>query len=222
MTVIATGGYTHQPWLREVPGIDAVEPDLTLRGIRYAWEAHARPRAAGAAPRGARKSMTEGLGPLAGRRIVVGVSGSIAAYKAVALVRLLARARRGRRRGHDRRPPRRFVGRLTFESLTHRPVLDDVFELDADQQIAHIELAEAADAIVLAPATANLLGELAAGLVGRRGHRHRLRQPRAGDRGAGHGRRDVDASGDAAQRRAPCASSATSSSSRRSASWPPG
>jgi hypothetical protein len=38
VTVIATGGYTHQPWLREVPGIDAVEPDLTLRGIRYAWQ----------------------------------------------------------------------------------------------------------------------------------------------------------------------------------------
>ena len=38
-TVIATGGYTHQPWLHEVPGIDAVEPDLTLRGIRYAWQA---------------------------------------------------------------------------------------------------------------------------------------------------------------------------------------
>ena len=39
VTVIATGGYTHQPWLRDVPGIDAVEPDLTLRGIRYAWQA---------------------------------------------------------------------------------------------------------------------------------------------------------------------------------------
>jgi type III pantothenate kinase len=39
VTVVATGGYTHQPWLREVPGIDAVEPDLTLRGIRYAWQA---------------------------------------------------------------------------------------------------------------------------------------------------------------------------------------
>ncbi len=37
VTVVATGGYTHQPWLRDVPGIDAVEPDLTLRGIRYAW-----------------------------------------------------------------------------------------------------------------------------------------------------------------------------------------
>ena len=39
VTVIATGGYTHEPWLRDVPGIDAIEPDLTLRGIRYAHEA---------------------------------------------------------------------------------------------------------------------------------------------------------------------------------------
>jgi type III pantothenate kinase len=39
VTVIATGGYTHEPWLREVQGIDAIEPDLTLRGIRYAYEA---------------------------------------------------------------------------------------------------------------------------------------------------------------------------------------
>jgi type III pantothenate kinase len=39
VTVIATGGYTHEPWLREVPGIDGIEPDLTLRGIRYAHDA---------------------------------------------------------------------------------------------------------------------------------------------------------------------------------------
>ena len=39
VTVVATGGYTYQPWLGDVPGIDAVEPDLTLRGIRYAWAA---------------------------------------------------------------------------------------------------------------------------------------------------------------------------------------
>ena len=39
VTVIATGGYTHEPWLREVPGVDAIEPDLTLRGIRYAHDA---------------------------------------------------------------------------------------------------------------------------------------------------------------------------------------
>ena len=38
VTVVATGGHTYEPWLSDVPGIDAVEPDLTLRGIRYAWE----------------------------------------------------------------------------------------------------------------------------------------------------------------------------------------
>jgi type III pantothenate kinase len=39
VTVVATGGHTHEPWIHEVPGIDAFEPDLTLRGIRYAWDA---------------------------------------------------------------------------------------------------------------------------------------------------------------------------------------
>jgi type III pantothenate kinase len=39
VTVIATGGYTYEPWLQDVPGIDAIEPDLTLRGIRYAYDA---------------------------------------------------------------------------------------------------------------------------------------------------------------------------------------
>ena len=46
MTVVATGGFTQEPWLKDVPGIDAIEPDLTLRGIGYAWE---RIRAAAAA-----------------------------------------------------------------------------------------------------------------------------------------------------------------------------
>ena len=69
MTVIATGGYTNEPWLTDVPGIDRVEPDLTLRGIRYAWERIA-PRA-GARRQGA-TGMSESRGALAGRRIVVG------------------------------------------------------------------------------------------------------------------------------------------------------
>ena len=54
VTVVATGGHTHQPWIHEVPGIDAFEPDLTLRGIHYAWEARraAEGVASGAAGRG--------------------------------------------------------------------------------------------------------------------------------------------------------------------------
>src|SRR5215207_1235516 len=108
--------------------------------------------------------MTEGLGPLAGRRIVVGVSGSIAAYKAVLLVRILQD--HGAVVDVAMTPAAtRFVAPLTFESLTHRPVVADVMALDTDSQIAHIELAEAADAIVVAPATANLIAELAIGLV---------------------------------------------------------
>ena len=96
---------------------------------------------------------TSSSSSLAGRRVVVGVSGSIAAYKAVLLVRMLAE--RGAIVDVAMTPAATsFVGPLTFASLTHRPVLSDVMELDADQQIAHIELAEAADAIVLAPATA--------------------------------------------------------------------
>jgi type III pantothenate kinase len=47
VTVIATGGYISEPWLKDVPGIDAVEPDLTLRGIWYAWD---RIRAAASSP----------------------------------------------------------------------------------------------------------------------------------------------------------------------------
>ncbi|MDH4333766.1 MAG: bifunctional phosphopantothenoylcysteine decarboxylase/phosphopantothenate--cysteine ligase CoaBC [Chloroflexota bacterium] len=109
--------------------------------------------------------MSDEGSPLAGRRVVVGVSGSIAAYKAVSLVRLLAE------RGAVvdvamTTAATAFVTPLTFASLTHRPVVSEVMALDPDEQIAHVELAEGADAIVLAPATANLLAELAAGLAG--------------------------------------------------------
>src|SRR3990170_3541486 len=149
--------------------------------------------------------MNDTLGPLAGRRIVVGVSGSIAAYKAVTLVRMLGE------RGAVvdvamTAAATRFVGPLTFESLTHRPVLDDVFELDADRQIAHIELAEAADALVLAPATANLLAELAAGLVGDGGGGpSRPSAPAPGPWGAGGG---GGGGGGGGSRSTRCASSA--------------
>ena len=108
--------------------------------------------------------MSTERGPLAGRRIVVGVTGSIAAYKAVLLVRRLME-RGGTVDVALTRSAAAFVTPLTFASLTHRPVVSDVLDLDADQQIAHIELAEAADAVVIAPATANVLAELAMGMA---------------------------------------------------------
>ncbi|MGH2454808.1 MAG: bifunctional phosphopantothenoylcysteine decarboxylase/phosphopantothenate--cysteine ligase CoaBC [Candidatus Limnocylindria bacterium] len=108
--------------------------------------------------------MSEAGGALTGRRIVVGVTGSIAAYKAVALVRMLSD--HGAVVDVAMTPSAaRFVTPLTFASLTHRPVVDDVLTLGDEQQIAHVELAESADAIVIAPATANMLAALAAGLV---------------------------------------------------------
>jgi pantothenate kinase type III len=48
VTVVATGGFSLQPWLADVPGIDRVEPELTLRGIRYAYELLRRPATAAA------------------------------------------------------------------------------------------------------------------------------------------------------------------------------
>lgn len=108
--------------------------------------------------------MTDDTRALTGRRIVVGVSGSIAAYKALVLVRELMAA--GAVVDVAMTPAAgAFVTPLSFAALTHRPVVTDVLGLDPDSQIAHVELAEAADAIVVAPATANLLAELAAGLV---------------------------------------------------------
>lgn len=60
ISVIATGGYTHEPWLRDVPGIDAIEPDLTLRGIRYAFDAIRAATGASGAPDAAAATATPG------------------------------------------------------------------------------------------------------------------------------------------------------------------
>jgi phosphopantothenoylcysteine decarboxylase/phosphopantothenate--cysteine ligase len=98
---------------------------------------------------------------LIGKQIVLGVTGSIAAYKAVALLRTL------RREGavvdvvmtHS---AMKFVTPLTFEVLSGRPVSTDMFE--AHQELKHLSLPEEADAIVIAPATANCLARAALGL----------------------------------------------------------
>ncbi len=93
-------------------------------------------------------------------RIVLGVAGGIAAYKAVLLLRLLREA------GHDVRvvPTRsalQFVGRATWEALSGEPVTTDVFD-DVDE-VAHVAIGRAADLVVVAPATADLLARAASG-----------------------------------------------------------
>jgi phosphopantothenoylcysteine decarboxylase / phosphopantothenate---cysteine ligase len=102
--------------------------------------------------------------PLAGRLIVLGVTGSIAAYKAAELVRLLTGA------GADvqvllSRSGSAFVTPLTLETLSGRRVMLDPLELLPDHRIGHIAAADSADAIVVAPATARWLGAMANGLA---------------------------------------------------------
>ena len=102
---------------------------------------------------------------LEGRLVAVGVTGSIAAYKAADLVRRLADE------GADvvvlmTPSATRFVGPLTFAALTRHPVETDVGGLLADERIGHIVIADSADAIVVAPATAHWLAAMATGLAG--------------------------------------------------------
>ena len=104
-------------------------------------------------------------GRLAGRLIGLGVTGSIAAYKAVELLRLL------QAEGADvavmlSPGATHFVGPLSFAALSRHPVETDVMALTADGRIGHIVVGDSADAIVVAPATANFLGAMATGLAG--------------------------------------------------------
>jgi phosphopantothenoylcysteine decarboxylase/phosphopantothenate--cysteine ligase len=100
--------------------------------------------------------------PYAGRRIVLGVTGGIASYKTGWLARLLTAA------GAEvdvvmTRAATEFVGPVTFEALTGRPVHTDLFE--AGRALDHIALAKAAHAVVVAPATADFLARVAHGFA---------------------------------------------------------
>ena len=101
---------------------------------------------------------------LAGRELILGVTGSIAAYKAVYLLRELTRL------GACvtvclSEHAREFVGALTFRTLSGRPVLTNLFDPQSEDAVEHVALAERADAIVVAPATANLLAKAAHGIA---------------------------------------------------------
>lgn len=98
------------------------------------------------------------------KSIVLGVSGGIACYKAVELVRLLVRG------GFIvrvimTRDAREFVTPLTFQTVSGHPVATELFNLTQESQIGHINLADEADHLVIAPATANIIGKIASGLA---------------------------------------------------------
>ena len=98
-----------------------------------------------------------------GRRVVVGVSGGIAAFKAVLLVRELQR-RGARVRVVMTRTATRFVGPATFAGITGRPAVSELFDTSHTGEI-HVELGAWAEAMVVAPATMNLLARAAQGMA---------------------------------------------------------
>src|SRR6202158_1336903 len=100
---------------------------------------------------------------LAGKTIVLGVSGGIAAYKAAELVRLLVTSGAIVRVMMTRNATE-FIAPLTLQTLSSNPVATETFSLTQESEIGHIRLADSADAIVIAPATANLLAKTAAGI----------------------------------------------------------
>lgn len=104
-------------------------------------------------------------GPLAGRIIVLGVTGSIAAYKAADLTSEL------RRRGAEvfvvmTRAAREFVGAATFQTLSRNPVTEELWNESEGWQPGHIDLADKANLLLVAPATAHLIAQFANGLAG--------------------------------------------------------
>ncbi len=101
---------------------------------------------------------------LKGKRIVLGVTGGIAAYKAVELLRLLTKA------GADvhvimTAAAMEFVTPLTFQTLSMNPVSTSLFNLISEREIGHIALADRANLVVIAPATANIVAKLANGIA---------------------------------------------------------
>jgi phosphopantothenoylcysteine decarboxylase/phosphopantothenate--cysteine ligase len=98
------------------------------------------------------------------RKVVLGVTGGIAAYKVAELVRELVR-RGAKVRVVMTDHACRFVTPLTFETLSGNPVATDLFWVPGEFEIGHIALAEFAELVVIAPATANIIGKMAAGLA---------------------------------------------------------
>jgi phosphopantothenoylcysteine decarboxylase len=100
----------------------------------------------------------------ANRLVILGVTGSIAAYKAVEVASRLTKE------GCEVRvvltaDAQRFITPLAFKTLSRHPVITDLYDEDEDWKPAHVELADRADMLLVAPATANKIAKLALGLA---------------------------------------------------------
>lgn len=101
---------------------------------------------------------------LAGKTVILGVTGGIAVYKGVELLRLLVKAGAAVHVVMTKAATE-FVTPLTFQTLSGNPVHSELFNLISEEKIGHISLAERADLFIIAPATANFVGKLAGGLA---------------------------------------------------------
>ncbi len=101
---------------------------------------------------------------LKGKSVLLGISGGIAAYKAAELVRLLVKEGASVQVVMTANA-QRFITPLTLQVLSGQPVCTDLFDLEFESQVGHIQVARAAQLVILAPATANLLGKMAAGIA---------------------------------------------------------
>lgn len=101
---------------------------------------------------------------LTGAQIVLCVGGGIAAYKAAELARMLDKAGATVHVAMTSRA-QKFIAPMTFQALTRRPVFTDLFSLTEEASIGHIQLADRADLVIVAPATANVIARLANGMA---------------------------------------------------------
>ena len=99
---------------------------------------------------------------LQGRRLILGITGGIAAYKAAELARLLVQAG-GQVRVVMTPAAQQFIGAMTLQAITGWPVSDQLFDTQQAAAMEHIALARWADLIVIAPASANCIAKLHAG-----------------------------------------------------------
>ena len=109
-------------------------------------------------------SVTGAGGGVAGKRIVLGVTGGIAAYKAAELCRLFVKAG-ATVRVVMTEAATRFIAPLTLQTLSGAPVAVDLFDAAQEAEIGHIRLADDADLLVVAPATADFIARMAAGMA---------------------------------------------------------
>jgi len=101
---------------------------------------------------------------LKNKEIILGVSGGVAAYKSVELLRELTK-RGGNVHVVMTKNAQQFIAPLTFQALSGNPVLCDMFQLLMGSRIGHVTLADTADLMVISPATANILGKIANGIA---------------------------------------------------------